>query len=118
MSTRDYQRKFDSNSNIKNSEYDRMNTNATRQSNPIMRGNNLLPSEPGKLRSSDNLFVTVIAVVLGVLFFVFVVPLARYILPATFYEGIAFLAISIAISVGFVFLVRFLLSLATLKLKN
>lgn len=118
MSTRDYQRKFDRNSNIKNSEYDRLNTNATRQSNPVMRGNNLLPTDPQRLRTSDNLLVTVIAAILGVLFFVFVVPLARFIVPAAFYEGIAFLAISLVLTVGLVYLLRFLLAAATLKLKN
>lgn len=118
MSTRDYQRKFDRNSNIKNSEYDRLNTNATRQSNPVMRGNNLLPTDTQRMRTSDNLLVTVIAVILGVLFFLFVVPLARFILPPTIYEGITFLAFSLVLTVGLVYFLRFLLTAATLKLKH
>lgn len=105
---REQQRKFFQNSNIKNSEYDRQNTNLIGHTDAENRGN-ILPTdiENQKSPQSKILFINVISVVLGVGFFIFIIPLSRYFVDEKFYSGSLFLLLSLVVTILFVYLMIF-----------
>ena len=108
MGDREQQRKFAQNSNIKNSEYDRQNTNLIGRTDAENKGN-ILPTdiENQKSPQANILFINIISVVLGVGFFIFVIPLSKYFLSKDFYSGSLFLLIALVITILFVYLMIF-----------
>lgn len=108
MGDREQQRKFAQNSNIKNSEYDRQNTNVIGRTNAENKGN-ILPTdiENQKSPQTNILLVNIISVVLGVGFFIFIIPISKYFLRKDFYSGSLFLLISLVITILFVYLMIF-----------
>ncbi|MBP2100088.1 hypothetical protein [Enterococcus rivorum] len=106
MNNREHQKKFADQSNIRNSEFDRINTNATRYSNPLMRGKNPLPPDTErreKVYLKEQL-LKIVSAGMGVLFFIFIVPLARFFVSEAFYSGIIFLfgalMVTVLVAVG------------------
>ena len=106
MNNREHQKKFADQSNIRNSEFDRINTNAMRYSNSIMRGKNLLPPDTErreKVYLKEQL-LKIVSAGIGVLFFIFIVPLARFFVSEAFYGGVTFLfwalIVTVLIAVG------------------
>lgn len=101
MNNREHQKKFAQQSNIKNSEFDRLNTNATKYNNPIMRGKNPLPLDTERRESIyvKELLLKIVSAGIGVLFFIFVVPLARFFVSEAFYSGVMFLLVSLVVTV-------------------
>lgn len=109
MGDREQQRKFAQNSNIKNSEYDRQNTNLIGRTDAENKGN-ILPTdiENQKSPQSKILIINVIGVMLGIGFFIFIIPLSRYFFNEEFYSGSLFLLISLVITIFFVYLMIFI----------
>lgn len=109
MGDREQQRKFAQNSNIRNSEYDRQNTNLIGNTDAENYGN-ILPTdiENQKSPQSKILLITFISVVLGVGFFIFIIPLSKYFLSEEFYAGPLFLLILLGITVLLVYLMIFI----------
>ena len=105
MGDREHQRKFTQNSNIKNSEYDRQNTNLIGRTDAENMGN-VLPTdiENQKSPQSKIMFTYFISIALGILFFIFIIPLSRYFLSDEFYSSLLFLFISLVITILFVYL--------------
>lgn len=100
MNKHEAQKRFAEKSNIKNSEYNRQNTNATRNASPTAKGNNLLPNEPAikKVLSSD-LAIQIISVLIGILFFKFATPLGRIFVSYETYSSLGYLFFSLVITV-------------------
>ncbi|MGX6978247.1 hypothetical protein ACWN8V_03095 [Vagococcus elongatus] len=99
MGDRERQRKFDESSNIRKSEFDRHNTNMTRQTNPIGKGQNFLPTNPKakKTRSGELLF-QLLSGILGVACFLLISFLGKKLLPYDRYSSLFFLFITLIIS--------------------
>lgn len=71
MRDRDQQKKFSQNSNIKSSEFNRLNTNQTEYTNPISKGQTLLvPDLDKKMDTGSLLYILVYCVSAVILFFV------------------------------------------------
>ena len=109
MGDREEQRKFAQSSNIRNSEYDRQNTNLIGRTDTENFGN-VLPTDIKNKKSPQSKLILIyfISMVLGIEFFIFIVPLSRYFLNETFYSGSLFLLISLIITVFFVYLIIFI----------
>jgi len=100
MSDREKQRKFDQQSNIRSSEFARHNTNMTRQTNPIGKGQNLLPTESkAKKVETSELIWQVVSVGIGILMYFLIMYLGKLILPQSIYVGMYFFIFDLAISV-------------------
>jgi len=110
MNERERQNKFAQNSNIKNSEFDRQNTNATRYVNPINVGKNLLPIDEKKRKKIriTELLIDITSTLIGILFFIFIVPLCKYFFSKSFYNSLAFLLVALLISVSFVIVLKYI----------
>ncbi|WP_207941997.1 hypothetical protein DOK78_000521 [Enterococcus sp. DIV2402] len=100
MSDRERQKKFEQQSYLKSSEFDRHNTNMTRQANPIGRGQNLLPSDRKRKKiEQKDLIVQMVSVVVGIVVFFFVMYLGKILLPQVLYEGMSFLIVDLGFSI-------------------
>ncbi|WP_249921813.1 hypothetical protein A5821_000334 [Enterococcus sp. 7F3_DIV0205] len=92
INNREQQKKFSERTNISNSTFDAMNTNQTRFSNG--QGKNILPTEREPSAASyyfSTGFIYFTGVLIAVALFIFVVPLMKYVVSTTFYEGAGFL---------------------------
>lgn len=98
MNSKERQDKYWEKTNLRKSEFDLQNTNATRGSNPIMMGKNLLPTDFSKISSSENLLIKIFGFCCAALFFWFVIPLFENVLPKEFYDSLWFLALSLIVS--------------------
>lgn len=101
MNNREQQKKFADQSNIRKSEFDRVNTNATRYSNQSLKGNNPIPPEIGRRESVylKELLLKIFSAGIGGLFFIFVVPFARFFVSEAFYNGVTFLLVALVVTV-------------------
>lgn len=108
MSDRERQQKFAQNSTIKNSEYDRQNTNIVGRTHTDNFGN-ILPTDFKNTKGVEvkKLVINIVSVVLGILFFIYIVPISKLVVSEKFYSGMLFLFISLLISVFFVYLINF-----------
>jgi hypothetical protein len=105
MSDRDRQRKFDQQSNIKSSEFNRHNTNMTRQTNPIGKGQNLLPTDNKyrKVETKDLIF-RVVSVIIAIGVYLLVMFLGKVFLPKDIYMSMAFFIFDLCFSIITVYL--------------
>ena len=70
MSDREQQKKFSQNANIKNSEFNRLNTNQTEHANFISKGQTLLvPDLDKKTDTGGSLYILIYGVLAVILFF-------------------------------------------------
>lgn len=99
MSDRERQKKFEQQSYLKSNAFDRHNTNMTRQTNPIDRRQNLLPSDGKRKKIEQELIVQMVSVVVGIVVFFFVMYLGKILLPQVLYEGISFLIVDLGFSI-------------------
>ena len=101
MSDRERQRKFEAQARIKSSEFDRHNTNQTRQSSPTGRGHNLLPSDNRHVPTeTDELLLLVASAGIGIAVFLLMMFLGKMILPQPIYAGVYFLLADLCLAVA------------------
>lgn len=99
MGDRENQKKFNESSNIRRSEFDRLNTNATRRSNPIGKGQNFLPRDPKKEKGTmTRLVFQLVCAGLAILSFLLINYFGGKWLPTKYYDHLFFLFINIAVS--------------------
>lgn len=99
MGDRECQKKFEQQASIKSSEYDRQNTNLTRQTNSIGRGQNFLPHEGPQHRATHDLLLQVISAIIGIGVFFLVMYGGKFLVSEEMYSGISFLVIDLLVSV-------------------
>lgn len=115
MSDREKQQKFFQNSTIKNSEYDRQNTNIIGRSDTDNYGNILATDSENKQGTEIKILIwNVVSAVVGIIFFIYIVPFSRLFVGEKFYASVLFLFISLLISI----LVAFLINLLIKKIIN
>lgn len=107
MSTRDSQKKFNQQSNISASEFDRQNTNATKYTNPARAGENFEDTKASKDTYLTILLLQIFSLFLGVLFFLYIVPLARFFVSYKFYISLNFLVVSLLVTGLVAYLIYF-----------
>ena len=71
----------------------------TRQTNPISRGQNLLPSDEKRKKIEQELIVQMASVVVGIVVFFFVMYLGKILLLQVLYEGMSFLIVDLDFSI-------------------
>ncbi|MHC5216431.1 hypothetical protein ACYSNR_07165 [Enterococcus sp. LJL128] len=119
MGDREKQQKFAQNSTIRNSEFDRQNTNLLGRSNTDNMGN-VLPTDIENRKSPHLklIIINFVGVVLGIGFFIYIVPLGRYFVSKEFYSGASYLFFSLIATFVFIYLAILLGKIACrIKLK-
>jgi hypothetical protein len=71
----------------------------TRQTNPIGRGQDLLPSDEKRKKIKQELIIQMVSVVVGIVVFFFVMYLGKILLPQVLYEGMSFLIVDLGFSI-------------------
>ncbi|MDH6364962.1 putative membrane protein [Enterococcus sp. PF1-24] len=100
MNSQEAQRKFAEKSNIRNSEFDRQNTNQTRNAVSTSQGSIFLPKDnvtPQSKVLSRELVAVLVAAVIGVMTFFLVNLLMKNMAPI-FYQGLLFLGLNLLVS--------------------
>lgn len=98
MNNKEMQKKFAQQSNIRNSEFDRLNTNATRQSNPVGKGQNFVPKDFFRKGNDNSLIYISKYVVTSILLFFIQNFLGKLLLSSATYSSVTFLIVVLIIS--------------------
>lgn len=115
MNHREQQKKFNQDSQVKKSEFDRLNTNNLEYGNPISKGRVLLPKELDKKIGNNHLALTILQILLSIVMFFLLSFLGEKFLSNDFYDSYEFLLIVLLISV---FLPMLLLRMTLFILKK
>ena len=115
MNHREQQKKFNQDSQVKKSEFDRLNTNNLEYGNPISKGQVLLPKELDKKIGNNHLALIILQILLSIVMFFLLSFLGEKFLSNDFYDSYEFLLIVLLISV---FLPMLLLRMTLFILKK
>ena len=115
MNQREQQKKFNQDSQVKKSEFDRLNTNNLEYGNPISKGQVLLPKELDKKIGNNHLALIILQILLSIVMFFLLSFLGEKFLSNDFYDSYEFLLIVLLISV---FLPMLLLRMTLFILKK
>lgn len=101
MNPREHNQKFQQQSNIKNSELDRLNVNSTQDTSHLSQGNIVFPTNldnhKKQITQTTNILLKITCIVISVLLFIFIPARLESIIPYDFYDSLTFLFLSIVI---------------------
>lgn len=98
MNNKERQKKFEQQANIKNSEFDRLNTNATRQTDQVGKGQNFLAKDFLRKGNDNSITYIVKYVITSILLFLLQNFLGKILLSANAYASVYFLIVVLIIS--------------------